>query len=192
MNLSSMVYPYLSTPIDKSFLVSILLFCSLPIKSLCHKFFELSLLSAFFELFVVCFFPQGDTSVFLSFITITVVPGLTWQIRLRMGNSHLSISWTVVHCRCYTSHYYCFAIIFFFFCYFLWLLLVWSLFFVSIFISLDNSLSNQTFILTCLFSFWLIIKLYHLYYGSITSCYSTLYYYTMCYSGYTSTVVCMM
>ena len=43
MNLSSMVYPDLSTPIDKSFLVSILLFCSLPIKSLCHKFFELSL-----------------------------------------------------------------------------------------------------------------------------------------------------
>ena len=119
------------------------------------------------------------------------LPGLTWQIRLRMGNSHLSISWTVVHHRCYTSHYYCFAIIFYFSVIFYDCFLFWS-FFVSIFISLDSSLSNQTFILTCLFSFWLIIKLYHLYYGSITSCYSILYYYKMCYSRYTSTVVCMM
>ena len=42
MNSSSIVYPYLSTQIGKPFLVSIFLFCSLPIKSWCHKFFELS------------------------------------------------------------------------------------------------------------------------------------------------------
>ena len=42
MNSSSIVYPYLSTRIGKPFLVSIFLFCSLPIKSWCHKFFELS------------------------------------------------------------------------------------------------------------------------------------------------------
>ena len=43
MNSSSIVYTYLSTPIGKLFLASIFLFCSLPIKSWCHKFFELSL-----------------------------------------------------------------------------------------------------------------------------------------------------
>ena len=43
MNSSSIVYPYLSTRIGKPFLVSIFLFCSLPIKSWCHKFFKLSL-----------------------------------------------------------------------------------------------------------------------------------------------------
>ena len=35
--------PLLPTPIGKAFLVSILLSYSLPIKSYCHKFFELSL-----------------------------------------------------------------------------------------------------------------------------------------------------
>ena len=43
MNSSSIVYPYLPTLIGKLFLVSIFLFCSLLIKSWCHKFFELSL-----------------------------------------------------------------------------------------------------------------------------------------------------
>ena len=43
MNSSVIVYPYLLTPIGKPFLVSIFLFCSLPIKSYCHKFFKLSL-----------------------------------------------------------------------------------------------------------------------------------------------------
>ena len=43
MNSSGIVYPYLSTPIGKPFLVSIFLSCSFPIKSYCHKFFELSL-----------------------------------------------------------------------------------------------------------------------------------------------------
>ena len=43
MNLSSTVYPYLLTLIGKPFLVSIFLFCSLPTKSWCHKFFELPL-----------------------------------------------------------------------------------------------------------------------------------------------------
>ena len=43
MNWSGIVYPYLLTPIAKPFLVSIFLSYSLPIKSYCHKFFELSL-----------------------------------------------------------------------------------------------------------------------------------------------------
>ena len=43
MNPSGIAYPYLSTPIGKPFLVSILLFCSLSIKTECHKFFLLSL-----------------------------------------------------------------------------------------------------------------------------------------------------
>ena len=43
MNSSSVVYPYLSTPIGKPSLVNIFLFCSPPIKCYCHKFFELSL-----------------------------------------------------------------------------------------------------------------------------------------------------
>ena len=38
MNLSSIVYPYLPTPVGKPFLVSMYFFCTLPI-----KFFELSL-----------------------------------------------------------------------------------------------------------------------------------------------------
>ena len=43
MNSSSIVYPYLATPIGKPFSVSITLFCSLPIKSYHHNFFKLSL-----------------------------------------------------------------------------------------------------------------------------------------------------
>ena len=43
MNSTGIVYPYLATLIGKPFLVSIFLFCSLPSKSKCHKFFELSL-----------------------------------------------------------------------------------------------------------------------------------------------------
>ena len=43
MNSSGIIYPYLSAPTGKPFLVSIFLFCSLLIKSWCRKFFELSL-----------------------------------------------------------------------------------------------------------------------------------------------------
>ena len=43
INLSRIVFPYLSTPIDKPFFVSIFLSCSLPIKSWSHEVFELSL-----------------------------------------------------------------------------------------------------------------------------------------------------
>ena len=98
------------------------------------------------------------------------LPRLTWHIRLRIGISHLFISGIVVHGSCYISH----CCYFLFFCYFLWLFVGWSLFFVFIFMSLDSSLSNQESILTCLLSFWLIIKLYHYYYGSFTSYYSIL------------------
>ena len=38
----------------------------------------------------------------------------------------------------------------------------------------DSSLSSQESILTCLLFFWLILKLYHFCYGSITSYYSIL------------------
>ena len=38
----------------------------------------------------------------------------------------------------------------------------------------DSSLSSQESILTCLLFFWLILKLYHFRYGSITSYYSIL------------------
>ena len=54
------------------------------------------------------------------------------------------------------------------FCYFLRRFVGWSLFFGFDFMSLDSSLSNQESILTCLLSSWLIIKLYHFYYGSRT------------------------
>ena len=43
MNSSGLFYHYFSTPIFKLFLVSELLFCSLPIKSYCHECCELSL-----------------------------------------------------------------------------------------------------------------------------------------------------
>ena len=43
MNSSGIVYPSISTLIDKPFLLNIFLSCSLPIKSWCHKFFQLSL-----------------------------------------------------------------------------------------------------------------------------------------------------
>ena len=41
MNLIDKVYSYLSTPVGKPFFLSIFLFCSLLIKSYCHKFFKL-------------------------------------------------------------------------------------------------------------------------------------------------------
>ena len=100
--------------------------------------------------------------------------GFTWNTRSRIGIWHLSISGIVVHGRCYIFHYFYFSVIFCF-CYFLWLFVAWSLFFVFAFMSPDSSLSNQESILTCLLSFWLIIKLYHYYYGSVTSCYSLYY-----------------
>ena len=75
------------------------------------------------------------------------LPGLTWHIRLRSGISHLSISGIMVHGRCYISHCFYFSIIF------LWIFVGWSLFFVFVFLFLDNNLSNQESILTCLFSF---------------------------------------
>ena len=80
--------------------------------------------------------------------------GLTWYIRLRIAISYLSISGIVVHGRCYSCH--CF-----FFLLFFWLFVGWSLFVVVVFMSLDSNLKNQERILTFLFSFWLIIKLYH-------------------------------
>ena len=40
------------------------------------------------------------------------LPGLTWNTRLRIGISHLSISGIVVHGRCYISHYFYFSVIF--------------------------------------------------------------------------------
>ena len=75
------------------------------------------------------------------------LPGLTWHIRLRSGISHLPISGIMVHGRCYVSH------CFYFFIIFLWIFVGWSLFFVFVFLVLDNNLSNQKSILTCLFSF---------------------------------------
>ena len=54
-----------------------------------------------------------------------------------------------------------------FFCYFLWFSVSWYLFLVFVFMCLDSSLCNQEHILTCLLSFWLIIKSYYHYYGSI-------------------------
>ena len=43
------------------------------------------------------------------------LPGLTWNTRLRIGISHLSISGIVVHGRCYISHYFYFSVIFHFY-----------------------------------------------------------------------------
>ena len=72
-----------------------------------------------------------------------------------------------------------FCYFFLFFCYFYHCLLVNPCFFFFVFLSLDNILSSQEAILTCLLSFWLIIKLYLYYYGSLTlycNIYSTLCY----------------
>ena len=86
------------------------------------------------------------------------LPGLTWDIRLRIRISHLSIFGIVVHGRSYVSH--CFY--FLFFCFFwgvffsvllLWLFVGWSLFFAFVFISLDSSFRNKESVLTCLLSF---------------------------------------
>ena len=101
-----------------------------------------------------------------------LLPGVTWLTRLRISMSHLSISGMIVRGRYYNSH--CF-----FFCYFLWLLVGWSLFFVFVFMSLDSGLRNQEPILICLLLVWLIIKRYQICYGFITlyySIYSILYY----------------
>ena len=79
--------------------------------------------------------------------------GLTWRIRLRIGISHLSISGLVVHGR---SWYFPLLL---FFCYilffsYLFMIFCWLIFvFCFGFMSLDSSLSNQEFILTCLLSF---------------------------------------
>ena len=43
------------------------------------------------------------------------LPGLISLTRLRIGISHLSISWIVVHGRCYISHCFYFSVIFYFF-----------------------------------------------------------------------------
>ena len=42
------------------------------------------------------------------------LPGLTWYIRLRIGISHLPISWIVVHGRCSISHCFYFSGFFYF------------------------------------------------------------------------------
>ena len=97
---------------------------------------------------------------------------ITWvkmTIRLRIGISHPSNSGKVVCGKCYISH------CFYFFWYLFWL---FCLFFVFALMSLGTSLSNQKPILTFLLSFWLIIKLYHDYYDSITIYYITKLYYS--------------
>ena len=101
------------------------------------------------------------------------LPGLTWHIRSRIGNSHLSISSIVVHGRCYIFHYFYFSAIF---CFFVIFYFLWSFLFAFAFLSLDSSLSSQEPILTCLLSFWSIIKLYHYYYRSLTLYYNIFYY----------------
>ena len=97
------------------------------------------------------------------------LPGLKWHIRLRIGISHPSNSGKVVCGKCYISH------CFYFFWYLFWL---FCLFFVFALMSLGSSLSNQKPILTFLLPFWLIIKLYHDYYDSITIYYITKLYYS--------------
>ena len=57
------------------------------------------------------------------------LPGLTWHIRLRTGIADLSISGIVVHGRCYIPTAFTFPL-FSIFCYFLWLFVGWSLFFL--------------------------------------------------------------
>ena len=73
--------------------------------------------------------------------------GLTWNINLIIGISHLSISGIVVHGRCYIFHCFYFSV-------FAWLFVGWVLFFAFVFMSVDSSLSNQEPILTFLLSFW--------------------------------------
>ena len=73
--------------------------------------------------------------------------GLTWNINLIIGISHLSISGIVVHGRCYIFHCFYFSV-------FAWLFVGWFLFFAFVFMSVDSSLSNQEPILTFLLSFW--------------------------------------
>ena len=97
------------------------------------------------------------------------LPGLTWHIRLKISISHLSISGIVVDVTCYISHCFYFFVTFM-------IIYFWCLFFVFVFMSLDSSLSNQIPTLTCLPSFWLIIKLCQYYYRSITFYCSILYY----------------
>ena len=87
------------------------------------------------------------------------LPALTWHIRLRIGISHISISCIVVHGMCYISHCLYYSVIFYFSVNFCDCLLVDLFCFVFAFMSPDSSLSNQEPILTCLLSFWLIIKL---------------------------------
>ena len=96
------------------------------------------------------------------------LPGLTWNIRLRIYISHLSISGIVVHGRCYVSHCFYFPIII------LWFL--WLFTFAFAFMPLDSRLNNQESSLTCLLSFWLIIRLYHYCHGSIALYNNILYY----------------
>ena len=50
------------------------------------------------------------------------------------------------------------------FCYFLWLFVGWSLFFVVVLMSCDSGWSNPRWILICLLSFWLIINVVELNY----------------------------
>ena len=93
------------------------------------------------------------------------LPGFTWHIRLRISISHLSIFGIVVHGRCCIYH-----------CLFFSIFVRWCLFIVFVFISLDSSFGNQNSTLTSLHSFWLVIKFYNYYHGSIKSCYSILCY----------------
>ena len=96
------------------------------------------------------------------------LPESRCHTRLRIGISHLSISGIVVHGRCYIFHCFYFSVIFYD--------CLWLSFVFLVFTFLESSLSSQVSILTCLLFFWLVLKLYHFYYGSITSYYSILCY----------------
>ena len=98
-----------------------------------------------------------------------LLPGLTWYIRLRIGISHLSICGIVVHGRCYISHCFYFSAIFSFSFIFYDCLLVDLCFLVLFWCFLKVVWEPR--IHSNLFTFSLIIKLYHYYHGSITSYY---------------------
>ena len=90
------------------------------------------------------------------------LPGLWWHIKLSIGISHLSISRIVVLGIYYISHCFCFSG---------FSMIFWWLIVAFIFMSLDSS--SQKLTPTFLFPYWLIIKLHHYYYGSITLYYIT-------------------
>ena len=96
---------------------------------------------------------------------------MTYQIKDRyLPSIHFwdSGPWYVLYIPLLLS--FCYFLVFFFF----FLIVCRLIFAFFVFMSLDSSLSNKESIVTCLLSFWLIIKLYHFYHGWIKSCYSIL------------------